>query len=160
MKPSVRADLETAKRASVAQLLFKVARLVNERAIARIAAEGSAPILKASYTALLPHLDFDGVRVVDLAKKVGVSKQAVSQTVAELVAHGVVELVPDPDDGRAKRARFTRKGAEAIAHGLSVLRTIEDELAAAIGTSSMDTLHGTLLRLETALAVDGGEDDR
>lgn len=146
-----RAALEAAKRASTAQLLFKCARLVNERAMARVNARAGAPLLKASYTALLPHLDFTGVRVVELAQRLGISKQAVSQTLAELSEQGIVELVPDPADGRAKRARFTRRGAEAIAEGLAVLRELEAELTAEIGAPRMDALHDALLALEAAL---------
>lgn len=148
-------DLEAAKRASTAQLLFKCARLVNERAIARVNARSDVPLLKASYTALFPHLDFVGVRVVDLAKKLGISKQAVSQTLAELCNLGVVELVPDPHDGRAKRARFTRRGGAALADGLAVLRGIEAELAAQIGEDRMRALHEALLALEAALTAEG-----
>lgn len=151
-----RDDLAAQKRASTAQLLFKCARLVNERAMERVNARAGAPLLKASYTALLPHLDFTGVRIVDLAHRLGISKQAVSQTLAELVAQGVVELVPDPDDGRAKRARFTRRGAEAIADGLAVLREIEAELAAEIGAARMQALHDALIALEAVLVRDGG----
>ena len=146
-----RAALEAAKRASTAQLLFKCARLVNERAMARVNARAGAPLLKASYTALLPHLDFTGVRVVDLAQRLGISKQAVSQTLAELCDQGIVELVPDPADDRAKRARFTRRGAEAIAEGLAVLRELEAEVTAEIGAPRMDALHDALLALEAAL---------
>lgn len=144
--------LAASKRASPSQLLFKCARLINERAMARINAGGR--LLKASYTALFPHLDFVGVRVVELAQRLGISKQAVSQTLAELVAAGIVELLPDPNDGRAKLARFTRRGGEAIGEGLAVLRTIEAELAAKIGAPRMAALHDALLALEAALDDD------
>ena len=150
-------DLGAQKRASTAQLLFKCARLVNERAMARVNADAGAPVLKASYTALFPHLDFVGVRAVDPARKLGISKQAVSQTLAELCERGIVELVPDPEDGRAKRARFTRRGAEAIGHGLGVLRAIEAELRAEIGADRMEALHDALLALEAALGRDAEE---
>lgn len=149
------AALAASKRASTAQLLFKCARLVNERAMARVNARSGGRVLKASYTALFPHLDFVGVRVASLAQKLGISKQAVSQTLAELVEQGIVELVADPEDGRAKRARFTRRGAEAIGDGLAVLRTLEAELAAQIGASRMAALHDALLALEAALEVRG-----
>lgn len=145
------AALVASKRASTAQLLFKCARLVNERAMARVNARSGGRVLKASYTALFPHLDFAGVRVVELAQKLGISKQAVSQTLGELVEQGIVELVPDPDDGRAKRARFTRRGAEAIGDGLAVLRALEAELAAEIGAPRMAALHDALLALEAVL---------
>jgi len=145
------AALAASKRASTAQLLFKCARLVNERAMARVNAGAGGRVLKAAYTALFPHLDFRGVRVVALAQRLGISKQAVSQTLAELVEQGIVELVPDPADGRAKLARFTRRGAEAIGHGLAVLRGLEAELAAEIGAGRMAALHDALLALEAAL---------
>lgn len=155
------AALAASKRASTAQLLFKCARLVNERAMARVNARVNAGVggrvLKASYTALFPHLDFTGVRVVSLAQRLGISKQAVSQTLAELVEQGIVELVPDPADGRAKLARFTRRGAEAIGDGLVVLRGLEAELAAEIGARRMAALHDALVALEAALEPGTGE---
>jgi DNA-binding MarR family transcriptional regulator len=146
------------KRESVAQLLFKCARLVNEQAIARInqgkGPGGVAPVppLRAAHTALFPHLSSEGVRGADLAKKLGVTKQAVSQLVTELEEWGVVEQVADPADGRAKLVRFTPKGEQGLLHGLAVLRTLEQELASKIGKRRMQELHTALLALEKALS--------
>jgi DNA-binding MarR family transcriptional regulator len=145
---------EELKRQSVAQLLFKCARLLNEQAIARVNAgqkAGSAPPLRAAHTALLPHLSSQGVRGADLAKKLGVTKQAVSQLIAELEWWGVVEQVADPRDGRAKLVRFTAKGEQGLLQGLSVLRELEEELADKIGKRRMQELHTALLALEKAL---------
>ncbi len=147
-----RAALEQSKRGSTLQLLFKCARLANERAIARINSEAGKPLLKGAHTSLLPHLDYEGVRVVELAKRLEISKQAVSQTLAEMVEHEIVELIPDPSDGRAKLARLTAKGAASIAHGLSVLKGLERELAREVGESQMRALHEALLALEPVLA--------
>src|SRR5262245_61007003 len=119
--PAALRALETKKRASVAQLLFKCARLLNERAISRVNAQGKAPALRPSHTNLFPHIDFQGVRITELARRLDISKQAVSQSVAELEALGVVELLVDPEDARARLVRFTSKGAEGIAEGLRVL---------------------------------------
>jgi len=155
-KPSASAStlqtLEQKKRASVAQLLFKCARLLNERALARVNERGSAPPLRPSHTNLLPHLDFEGVRVTELSRRLDISKQAVSQSVAELEALGVVESLIDPEDARAKLVRFTKKGAEAIAQGLSVLAELERELAARIGERKMRALHDALLATEAVLS--------
>jgi DNA-binding MarR family transcriptional regulator len=145
-------ELEDKKRRSVAQLLFKCARLVNERAIERVNREsGPSPPLRASHTALFPHLTSDGVRGADLAKKLGVTKQAISQLVAELEYWGVVEQVEDPNDGRAKLVRFTPKGEQGLLQGLAVLGTIEAELGDKIGKRRMQELHTALLALEKAL---------
>ena len=145
-------QLEALKRQSVAQLLFKCARLVNERAIERVNATlGPEPALRASHTALFPHLTSDGVRGADLARKLGVSKQAISQLVAELEYWGVVEQVDDPRDGRAKLVRFTAKGEQGLLQGIEVLRELERELADKIGKRRMQELHTALLALEEAL---------
>jgi DNA-binding MarR family transcriptional regulator len=145
-------DFEALKRQSVAQLLFKCARLVNEQAIARVnAGVGPSPPLRAAHTALLPHLTFEGVRGADLAKKLGVTKQAVSQLITELEGWGVVEQIADPADGRAKLVRFTPQGQQGLLHGLSVLRELEQELEGKIGKRRMQELHTALLALEKAL---------
>src|SRR6478752_5199258 len=143
--------LEARKRESVAQLLFKCARLVNERAIARVNDLPYAIRLRASHTNLFPHLDFEGVRITELARRLDISKQAISQTIAELELMDVVETIPDPSDGRARLARFTDKGKTAILQGLGVLREIETEMERAIGTSMFESLHEALLALEKML---------
>lgn len=146
---------EQLKRQSVAQLLFKCARLVNEHAIERVNQKLSpAPALRASHTALFPHLSAEGVRGADLAKKLGVTKQAVSQLITELEEWGVVEQVPDPADGRAKLVRFTPKGEQGLVQGLTVLREVEQELSDKIGKRRMQELHTALLALEKALVED------
>lgn len=153
MKTVDKKAFEELKQKSVAQLLFKCARLVNEQAIARVNAgqETSAPPLRAAHTALFPHLSSEGVRGADLAKKLGVTKQAVSQLISELEWWGVVEQVADPHDGRAKLVRFTAKGEQGLLQGLSVLRELEQELADKIGKRRMQELHTALLALEKAL---------
>lgn len=143
--------LEAQKRANVLQVLFKCARLVNERAIERVNDEAGRRLLRPAVTNLLPHISFEGTPVGEIAKKVGVTKQAISKLVAELEAEGVVELVTHPTDGRAKLVRFTAAGARAIAYGLSVLSGIETELAEEVGASKMHAMHETLLALVEAL---------
>src|SRR5215471_4318646 len=98
---SYRRDLEAAKRQSTLQLLFRAARLADEEAVRRVAAIEGAPRLRRSHTALLPHIDLGGTRISDLAHRLGVSKQAVSELIDDLEAAGVVERLPDPDDARA-----------------------------------------------------------
>jgi DNA-binding MarR family transcriptional regulator len=143
---------EARKRQSVAQLLFKCARLVNDRAIERVNGQRAvSPPLRAAHTALFPHLTSEGVRGADLAKKLGVTKQAVSQLVTELEAWGVVEQVSDPNDGRAKLVRFTAQGERGLLEGLAVLGELELELSQQIGKRRMQELHTALLALEKAL---------
>jgi DNA-binding MarR family transcriptional regulator len=152
LKTIDRDKFEAIKRQSVAQLLFKCARLVNEQAIERVNQRATvSPPLRAAHTAVFPHLNAEGVRGADLAKKLGVTKQAVSQLVTELEEWGVVEQVADPQDGRAKLVRLTKKGEQSLLHGLAVLSELETELTDKIGKRRMQDLHTALLALEKAL---------
>lgn len=150
-----RARFERAKRASTAQILFRTARLLNERALTLLRERSGVPI-RASHTALFPHIDLEGTRLTELARRVGVSKQAVGQLVDELEQMGAVKRVPDPDDGRAKRVCFDEGG---LLEGLSVLREVEGELAERIGVDTMRALHEGLLALLEVLEADASEDD-
>jgi DNA-binding MarR family transcriptional regulator len=153
---AARRRFEAARDAATLQLLFKAARLANERALARVAASAPAgPRVRPAHTALFPHLDFEGIRLTDLAARVGVTKQAVGQLVDDLAELGMVERVSDPDDSRAKRIRFSRRGQAALMHGLGVLGEIQEELAAAVGARRMRELHATLELVIAALEQGG-----
>ncbi|MBX3248928.1 MAG: MarR family transcriptional regulator [Myxococcales bacterium] len=145
------ATLEHAKRASTAQLLFRCARLLNEHALATAPAPAHGPRPRAAHTSLFPHIDLEGTRLTELARRVGVSKQAVGQLVDELEAMGVVERTPDPADGRAKLVRFTTRGRQGLLDGLRHLGAIEAQLAEAIGPARMSALHDALAALDEHL---------
>lgn len=139
--------LEAAKQASTLQLLFKAARLVDEEAVRRVAAIEGAPRLRRSHTALLPHIDLEGTRVSELAHRLGVSKQAVSELIDDLEAAGVVKRSTDPEDARARRVAFTPEGRQGLLDGLAVLHRFEQELSRAVGARTMQNLHTALERL-------------
>lgn len=144
-------ELEAAKRASTAQLLFRCARLVNERAIATLPGTGELRP-RAAHMALFPHIDLaHGTRITTLATKLGVTKQAVAQLVDDLESMGVMARVADPDDGRAKRVVFTDAGRASMLDGLAHLRSIEEELCRAIGADVMRALHEALATLHDHL---------
>lgn len=142
--------LEREKRESTLQLLFKAARLLDEEALQRVAREPGRPRLRRSHTALFPHIDLEGTRVTDLAERLGVSKQAVSQLVDELEAMEVLERAVDPDDARARRVRFTARGRAGLLDGLKVLGALEADYAAKIGEGRMRSLHQALEALVAA----------
>ena len=138
-------------RASLGQVLFRAARLYNEAALRRVQA-GAAPDLRFAHTQLFPHLTTSGTRSSALAKRLGVSIQAVGPLLDDLVAWALVERVVDPTDRRASIVRLTPRGGEAIVHGLVVLGEIEADLRRELGHGELDRLHATLLQLTELLA--------
>ncbi len=154
-RPDERSEIEATKRVSAGHLLLKAARLLNERATARVRAAAKVEF-RTPHTALLPHIDFEGTRLTELAARVGTSKQAVGELVSELEEMRLVRRDPDPADARARLVRFTARGRRALLHGLSILTAIEAELAAEIGNTRMDRLRVDLGRLLTALESSAG----
>jgi DNA-binding MarR family transcriptional regulator len=140
---SFSSQLERAKSESVLQLLFKAARLWNERALA-VASKTSGITLRASHTAVFPHVDLEGTRLTVLASRLGISKQAVGQLVEELVGMGVLERTVDASDARARLVRFTARGRKALMQGLSILKTLEDDVERVIGAKDLGRLHQNL----------------
>ena len=143
------ARLAARKRVSVAQLLFKAARLWNEEAIARV--QQRHPSARMAHTTLFPHIDLEGTRATEIARRAGITKQAVGQLVDELEAIGMLVRVPDPDDGRAQLVRFTDEGIAQLLAGLDVLDEVEIDLGGDVGAGTLDRLRRDLARLLPAL---------
>ena len=78
-------DFEKLKKESVGHLLIKAARVYNEFAFNKVKEKMSFPHLRPSHLQLFAHIPFNGITVVELAKKMNISKQAVSKSIKELI---------------------------------------------------------------------------
>ena len=134
---------------STFELLFRASRLVNERAIARVADRGGE--LRPAHTALFPHITSRGVRLITIADRLGVTKQAIGPLIDDLERQGIIQRVDDPADRRAKLIRWTKKGERALVHGLGVLAALEHDLARSVGKARMAALADTLEALIGAI---------
>ena len=85
-----------------------------------------------------------------IAERLGVSRQAVHQCLRELTNVGLVALIPDPDDGRAKIARLSRQGEPLRIMATEILEELEMELSERIGKRRM-------INLREALEKDWGD---
>jgi DNA-binding MarR family transcriptional regulator len=93
----------------------------------------------------------------DVARTLGVSRQAAHHTAHRLVVQGVIELVPSPHDGREKLVRITPHGNAAQVLAARNLRQIERELARNIGRDNVELVRDLLVKhLETVKK--GGDD--
>ncbi len=148
-KSASQAAVEAAKQDNLGQLLLKAARLYDQEARRRVAASGRGE-LRPAHARLFPHIDWEGTRITELAARVGATKQAVGQTVAELEAEGIVERRPDPADARARLVTFTARGRRAMVHGLGVLAGLEDELEGRLSKRDRERLkRGLSIIVET-----------
>ncbi len=142
-------SLQDAKKGNLGQVLFRCSRLLNEQGVAR--AQALSPGFRIAHTSLLPHIDLGGTRMVELAKRLGVSKQAVGQLVRELEKMGMLERHPDPSDGRAWLVCFSEKGRQGLLTGLDLLHRMQLEMEEALGAPRMARLLEDLHCLQTYL---------
>ncbi|KUL41059.1 MarR family winged helix-turn-helix transcriptional regulator [Streptomyces regalis] len=78
---------------------------INDGVVAR-GFEGMRPAHGFAFARLAPN----GATVTDLAAHLGVTKQAASQLVDEIVRKGYAERRPHPDDARARLVVLTGRG--------------------------------------------------
>ncbi len=143
--------IEELKRKATLQVLFRVARMLNEMGVKRIASIAPNTSLRPAHTSLFPHIPHEGIRLVDLAARMGISKQAVFQLVEDLVGEGMLMRRQDPSDGRSKLICFSDLGMEAIKRGLATLSKMEQELVLALGDQVMDQLRTSVLAVHDHL---------
>jgi DNA-binding MarR family transcriptional regulator len=115
---------------------------IHEGVVAR-GFEGLRPAHGFAFARLAP----DGATVTDLAAHLGVTKQAASQLVDEVVRKGYAERRPHPDDARARLVVLTERG-------LACTRAAEEAAAEAVrawvdvlGEGELRALLDRLLRI-------------
>lgn len=118
--------------------------------------ERGYPWFGQARSAVIPHVGRAGVRQADLVRHLRLSKQAVQQLVDELVADGIVERRPDPEDRRGRIVVFAPAGKRALADANTVKRQVEAEFRERLGADDFDRLAALLGRLNGAPAASAG----
>ena len=100
----------------------------------RNAHERGRPDIKPAHNFLFAILGDEGDRAASLAVRAGITRQSMGEVIRDLVDIGILEMVPDPDDGRAKIVRYTPEGKQFAGEGYLHLgdleRTFEEEFGA------------------------------
>lgn len=82
-----------------------------------------------------------------LADRLAMTPQGALKIVDELGAGGYVERIPDPDDGRGRRVRLSKRGAAALAAARAFHQRFERELGRDIGADRAVELRALLAEL-------------
>jgi DNA-binding MarR family transcriptional regulator len=80
-------------------------------------------------------------RPSDIARNLGVSRQAIHTTINQMIDLGLIELDKDDGDGRSKRVVITPTGQEMRAVAQEAMTVISAALEARIGRAAVDALH-------------------
>ncbi|MFC8087584.1 MarR family winged helix-turn-helix transcriptional regulator [Streptomyces sp. NPDC057340] len=115
---------------------------IHEGVVAR-GFEGVRPAHGFAFARLAP----DGATVTDLAVHLGVTKQAASQLVDELVGKGYVERRPHPADARARLVVLTEAGRACTRAAEEAAAEVVGSWADVLGEDGVRVLADGLLRV-------------
>jgi DNA-binding MarR family transcriptional regulator len=129
----------------LATLMFVSYRAMDERV--RKAMRDAGYDVTVAQARIAQRIAEDGTRLTELADRAQVTKQTASLLVAALEREGLVERVPDPDDGRARLIRLSARGREASQRAMEVVIGVEREWAEHLGPELTDRMREGLVRL-------------
>jgi DNA-binding MarR family transcriptional regulator len=100
--------------------------------------------LRPAESRLLAYMAGKPCHMAELARRLGVSRQAVHKVVAGLVKRGVLELADDPERPNAKLVLYTERGREVNRGGARLIEKIEDRISRAMGDKHLAQLKALL----------------
>lgn len=119
--------------------IIALAEVVQRKLMAACRDEGFAG-LKLSYGQVVPLIEPQGTRIIDIARSSGISKQAIGQIANDLEQQGYIVRSDDAADKRAKKLRLTSRGVELIRTAGSALGSIERQAIAVLGDVQWQSL--------------------
>ncbi len=86
----------------------------------------------------------DGTTAVELARRLGVTKQAAGKTIGALERMGYVVRAPDPRDARRKAIRLTERGIDCLARSARIFEQLRAGWAETLGEDRLRALEDDL----------------
>jgi DNA-binding MarR family transcriptional regulator len=127
----------------IGALLRVPAQAIHRRLIKELNAAGFDD-LRLPHIAVLQFPGPDGVRPGTLAERAGMSKQAMNQLLGSLEDLGYIVRSDDPQGGRTRIIRFTKRGRAAFSRIYDILQRIEQEWSEELGAANFAKLKNLL----------------
>lgn len=128
------------------RLLIRVSQVETIELVERLHARGHGLVQRA-HIAVLGNIHTEGTRLTELARRLGVTRQAASQMVQQIEQKGFLERRPDPEDARAVLVRHTAAGRALLLDALTLMDEIETGYAELVGTKTMDQMKRALRKI-------------
>ncbi|MEV0434830.1 MarR family transcriptional regulator [Nocardia sp. NPDC050413] len=129
-------------------LLLAAAAQVTDAVQAGVAAAGF-PDVRPTHGFAFVRMAPDGATVGEIAEHLGVTKQAASQLVDELVTKGYVERNPHPRDARARLITLTDRGWACTRAADAALGELTENWSETLGAGDLDQVRDVLARVVT-----------
>lgn len=127
------------------RVLNNALRRFEERVLELMREAGHTGTQRA-HVHLTRHLDIEGTRITELARRAAMTNAAMTELIDLCSARGLVERVADPADGRVRIVRFTAAGLAWLDAFGRAVEDAEREMAAVIGPRVLAGLIAALAR--------------
>ena len=107
--------------------------------------------IQPSHNAVFATLPAEGARSADMAARAGVTRQSMGESIRDMVSRGMLEMVPDPTDGRAKIVRYTDFGREVSNAGFQHILDLDKRFRDEFGDEDFETACRVLARVREML---------
>lgn len=84
------------------------------------------------------------VRPSDIARNLGISRQAIHRTLSQMIDLGIVTLEPDPDDRRHMVVSLTETGKRMRQDAQQAMDALSEQIAGALGKDRFESLLAAL----------------
>ncbi|TQK73108.1 MULTISPECIES: MarR family winged helix-turn-helix transcriptional regulator [unclassified Nocardioides] len=143
-------ELNRPDREPLIALVEKTARALRADMIAS-AHRAGFPEVALAHSAVFATLPPEGARAADMAARAEITRQSMGEAVRDLVRLGILEMVPDPSDGRAKLVTYTAYGKEVAQAGFDHITDLDRRFRAELGDEEYDAARRVLERVRTLL---------
>ena len=113
--------------------------------------------IQPSHNAVFATLPAEGARSADMAARAGVTRQSMGESIRDMVSRGMLEMVPDPTDKRAKIVRYTDFGREVSEVGFQHILELDRRFREEFGDEDFDTACRVLARVREMLEGESDE---
>lgn len=121
------------RAANLRQRLLRASRIINMAIVEQLHEQGFTQ-LRSTHTALLSHLDLDGNTLTEIARRAGMTKQAMGRLADELVKLNYISRSRSETDRRAVHIKFTRSGLKLMQKSFKIMQDMEIRCSARLGS--------------------------
>jgi DNA-binding MarR family transcriptional regulator len=140
-------EFEQLKSKSLGHSLIKAGRLYNEYSFGVLREIVGDSRLKPSHMQLFPVIPYEGISIAELAKKLEISKQAVSVLVNDMLDMKVLQKFDNPNDKRSFLIKFEMKKNSNLLKGMNLLSRLDSELITLLGKKKVKEVNQALLEI-------------
>lgn len=144
------------KEYNFARVLSHLKKHFDEWCMDNLSREGY-PDMKVGYMAFLMNIGSEGITNNELAKKIRVTKQAMSKTSKELHRLNLIVLTPNPDDARSSLITLSDYGLKMVVNARHKVNALTEQYMEVVGQKKyMETLDAMNKMVQIHIEMENG----